>query len=128
MCLFLMIGRPPRSTLFPYTTLFRTQVSDQGLVTAVEFPHFSAIFHPSTHYKWSRRFHLPTRYVLPQKASPLASRHNRGNLPVCHLALGRSIPKTRLSRQPTGAPLSGGRHFLAWDREVDKAAFGPVWL
>jgi REP element-mobilizing transposase RayT len=24
--------------------------------------------------------------------------------------------------------LSAGRAFLAWDREVDKAAFGPVWL
>src|ERR1035437_8575367 len=26
MCVFLMIRRPPRSTLFPYTTLFRSQV------------------------------------------------------------------------------------------------------
>src|SRR2546427_1984797 len=26
---FLMIRRPPRSTLFPYTTLFRSHVSDQ---------------------------------------------------------------------------------------------------
>src|SRR2546430_14022562 len=26
---FLMIRRPPRSTLFPYTTLFRSTVSDQ---------------------------------------------------------------------------------------------------
>src|SRR5260370_37517897 len=25
---FLMIGRPPRSTLFPYTTLFRSQAED----------------------------------------------------------------------------------------------------
>ena len=25
---FLMIRRPPRSTLFPYTTLFRSEVSD----------------------------------------------------------------------------------------------------
>src|SRR3712207_8704224 len=25
MCFFLMIRRPPRSTLFPYTTLFRSQ-------------------------------------------------------------------------------------------------------
>jgi hypothetical protein len=39
---------------------------------------------------WSRRFRLPTRYVLPQKASPLASRSHRGNLPVCHLAFGRA--------------------------------------
>src|ERR1035438_5708946 len=26
-CFFLMIGRPPRSTLFPYTTLFRSRSS-----------------------------------------------------------------------------------------------------
>src|SRR2546422_11043612 len=28
---FLMIRRPPRSTLFPYTTLFRSQVRNPGL-------------------------------------------------------------------------------------------------
>src|SRR2546427_8120833 len=27
---FLMIRRPPRSTLFPYTTLFRSRVSERG--------------------------------------------------------------------------------------------------
>src|SRR3712207_7770383 len=27
---FLMIRRPPRSTLFPYTTLFRSQVGDRS--------------------------------------------------------------------------------------------------
>src|SRR5688572_33493010 len=27
---FLMIRRPPRSTLFPYTTLFRSRVADEG--------------------------------------------------------------------------------------------------
>src|ERR1017187_1284051 len=31
-------------------------------------------------------------YVLPQKASPLASRYRRGNLPLCYLALGRFHP------------------------------------
>src|SRR3712207_8956624 len=28
---FLMIRRPPRSTLFPYTTLFRSEREDEGL-------------------------------------------------------------------------------------------------
>src|SRR2546430_6024310 len=28
---FLMIRRPPRSTLFPYTTLFRSQVVEAGI-------------------------------------------------------------------------------------------------
>src|SRR2546430_10254149 len=29
---FLMIRRPPRSTLFPYTTLFRSEIPDHPLV------------------------------------------------------------------------------------------------
>src|SRR3712207_9547384 len=32
LCFFLMIRRPPRSTLFPYTTLFRSVVVDLLLV------------------------------------------------------------------------------------------------
>src|SRR2546422_3428096 len=32
MLFFLMIRRPPRSTLFPYTTLFRSELSDAGAV------------------------------------------------------------------------------------------------
>ena len=59
----------------------------------LEFLHFPAIFDPSTHYMWGRRFRLPTRYVLPQKASPLASRSHRGNIPVCRLAFGRLQPR-----------------------------------
>src|SRR2546422_8574073 len=35
---FLMIRRPPRSTLFPYTTLFRSKLA----VAAVAIPHFVA--------------------------------------------------------------------------------------
>ena len=42
--------------------------------------------------------------------------------------LAGSVPPTRLPQLPTGAPVSAGRAFLAWDREVDQAVFGPVWL
>src|SRR5437899_9694863 len=38
---FLMIRRPPRSTLFPYTTLFRSQVDPQ--VLAERFLHLLAL-------------------------------------------------------------------------------------
>src|SRR3712207_8609323 len=31
MCFFLMIRRPPRSTLFPYTTLFRSSFPSDAL-------------------------------------------------------------------------------------------------
>src|SRR5215204_7466123 len=33
-CFFLMIRRPPRSTLFPYTTLFRSMPSDSSPAAA----------------------------------------------------------------------------------------------
>lgn len=42
--------------------------------------------------------------------------------------LAGSIPRTRLSQPRPEGPLSPGRAFVALDREVDKAAFGPVWL
>src|SRR5256886_7358128 len=33
-----MIRRPPRSTLFPYTTLFRSELADEGRVGAAPAP------------------------------------------------------------------------------------------
>ena len=67
-------------------------------------------------------------YVLPQKASPLASRDHRGHLPLYYLAFGRLRPSDLTAASIQGPPISAGRAFLALDREVDKAAFGPVWL
>src|SRR3712207_7577727 len=47
---FLMIRRPPRSTLFPYTTLFRSDPvsgrSVNGVRVAVEYPHPYLILGP----------------------------------------------------------------------------------
>src|SRR2546425_6017306 len=33
-----MIRRPPRSTLFPYTTLFRSSATKSAIVTSVSWP------------------------------------------------------------------------------------------
>src|SRR5256885_15879364 len=49
---FLMIRRPPRSTLFPYTTLFRSAVIvggdiDRDAVAAMIKQHFSSLSAPS---------------------------------------------------------------------------------
>src|SRR2546427_6495039 len=38
-----MIRRPPRSTLFPYTTLFRSEVHERGAVDTVEAHLFAAL-------------------------------------------------------------------------------------
>src|SRR3989442_7827905 len=35
---FLMIRRPPRSTLFPYTTLFRSPIAPPKMFSALELP------------------------------------------------------------------------------------------
>src|SRR3712207_8948901 len=37
-----MIRRPPRSTLFPYTTLFRSEGQEEDAVPAVGPPHVGA--------------------------------------------------------------------------------------
>src|SRR3712207_6897437 len=36
-CFFLMIRRPPRSTLFPYTTLFRSRVRRPSVMSLLPF-------------------------------------------------------------------------------------------
>src|SRR3712207_8553846 len=41
-----MIRRPPRSTLFPYTTLFRSEVPDRTAV-ATHIDHLVALFRTS---------------------------------------------------------------------------------
>src|SRR5258708_20145023 len=40
-----MIRRPPRSTLFPYTTLFRSYVRERNLQVAVKYPRDSHLPH-----------------------------------------------------------------------------------
>src|SRR5438876_9058243 len=52
---FLMIRRPPRSTLFPYTTLFRSLIS---------WTQVSALFRPCT-FAWTRRASLALTLGLP---------------------------------------------------------------
>jgi hypothetical protein len=44
------------------------------------------------------------------------------------LPFGRLRPADATAAAAHWGLLSAGRAFLAWDREVDKAAIGPVWL
>src|SRR6266481_6529145 len=66
---FLMIRRPPRSTLFPYTTLFRSAASDQSdficqpcIHTLVTLPRSEE--HTS---ELQSQFHLVCRLLLEKK-------------------------------------------------------------
>src|SRR2546422_3502397 len=72
-----MIRRPPRSTLFPYTTLFRSWCDgDRHLVDAL---HWNAGVRPAD----SRRFPLADRSRSEEHTSELQSRLHL----VCRLLL-----------------------------------------
>src|SRR6266581_5226719 len=92
MFFFLMIRRPPRSTLFPYTTLFRSRSSSPELHAPFDRPHaFPTIrdrkstrlnsSHPSISYavfclkKKNKNYLLPQRQTNPkiQKTQPQPS-------------------------------------------------------
>src|SRR3712207_8530572 len=62
-----MIRRPPRSTLFPYTTLFR---SVAGVVAALEADHRIRLLGEQV-------YHLSLALVAPLGAHDHQSRHDR---------------------------------------------------
>src|SRR2546429_5896879 len=76
-----MIRRPPRSTLFPYTTLFRSQTIAQGTLGAISSPnglymlliyadHVDLVFNPRSEEHTSElqsRLHLVCRLLLEKK-------------------------------------------------------------
>src|SRR5689334_23803590 len=94
---FLMIRRPPRSTLFPYTTLFRStgNWTDSGRYGLAEDQNFSRALgksHSSKHCGFARRseehtselqsqFHLVCRLLLEKKKN----KNNTINQPITHL-------------------------------------------
>src|SRR2546430_10026664 len=59
-----MIRRPPRSTLFPYTTLFRSRAR-QGSTRSPQFRHGGTVFGPKPH---------PYHHDVPRKMRRLAIR------------------------------------------------------
>src|SRR5438552_5382287 len=67
MCFFLLIPRPPRSTLFPYTTLFRSLLEGTGNASA---------FSRTCRYRAGARFAVGSRPVreLGQNASRVEDR------------------------------------------------------
>src|SRR5438552_11133969 len=64
-----MIRRPPRSTLFPYTTLFRS--FDRFAAQEARVPHLAAIQHHET----ETRVVFNRRYEADRKSTRLNSSH-----------------------------------------------------
>src|SRR2546430_7915150 len=83
-----MIRRPPRSTLFPYTTLFRSHLANLGLALPAG-PELLVKFHEA-HCSFDRLFfrlqlklRVPTDYRSEEHTSELQSQSNL----VCRLLL-----------------------------------------
>src|SRR2546429_3910357 len=92
---FLMIRRPPRSTLFPYTTLFRSPVARADLVEpahAVCHEHRGLARSEEHTSELQSRLHLVCRLLLEKKKKYL-----------CNLRTAPSISHstTRFARKPS---------------------------
>src|SRR2546430_8680847 len=75
-----MIRRPPRSTLFPYTTLFRSLLLEQTLKLAPQIEEIAARFHTHTDFLYLGR---GINYRSEEHTSELQSQSNL----VCRLLL-----------------------------------------
>src|SRR5256885_5710527 len=75
-----MIRRPPRSTLFPYTTLFRSQAEHSRVPAGPERRHHAALFEPGkvqvdTRVRLFRRGLPRARALEDRKSTRLNSSH-----------------------------------------------------
>src|SRR2546430_7162774 len=79
---FLMIRRPPRSTLFPYTTLFRSS-SKRSVVTFTGMPFSRSTYHRFKRLSVYAIFLLSGDHRSEEHTSELQSQSNL----VCRLLL-----------------------------------------
>src|SRR3712207_9131441 len=91
-----MIRRPPRSTLFPYTTLFRSTPSDRDLVLA--FKAGSRAAYDEMYERYRSRVYGVCRRILrdPQDAEEAAQETFLRAYQALHRFNGRERKKTRL--------------------------------
>src|SRR3712207_6854020 len=96
-----MIRRPPRSTLFPYTTLFRSDREEVGEVVAQHVPrHRDRVLAPADAlqreaHRLHRRHDLDpqaARVVLDRKSTRLNSSHANISYAVLCLKKNEVIP------------------------------------
>src|SRR5688572_30879263 len=87
-----MIQRPPRSTLFPYTTLFRSGRRLHRERVRREFGVHGGhrILHPRRRVVLPRKLHTPSRVRSEEHTSELQSQSNL----VCRLLLEKKNKKS----------------------------------
>src|SRR2546422_2931850 len=91
---FLMIRRPPRSTLFPYTTLFRSEWIAVGPIPAPTAAFPATVFDEVTYgyVPWSMSSRVPWAPRSEEHTSELQSRLHL----VCRLLLEKKKKHERL--------------------------------
>src|SRR3712207_7764707 len=97
-CFFLMIRRPPRSTLFPYTTLFRSTATCCS-------PWPSRTGRTATRYRVTSRSPTPTCAISWSRSEEHTSELQSRQYLVCRLLLEKK--KTAL-RAPTARVIRSG--------------------
>src|SRR5688572_32588351 len=95
-----MLRRPPRSTLFPYTTLFRSRRFNQrrGSIAQldVSFVSFSTTHFPFSRTTWwSAKYPSPANSVGNRSEEHTSELQSQSNL-VCRLLLEKKKKKTHL--------------------------------
>src|SRR5688572_31643327 len=96
-----MIRRPPRSTLFPYTTLFRSQRAERTRATSAPVPARSRsrlCFAHSSHPQSSRATSL-IHFLLARSEEHTSELQSQSNL-VCRLLLEKKKNKNIKHNQP----------------------------
>src|SRR2546422_11052260 len=86
---FLMIRRPPRSTLFPYTTLFRSGELGRRLPAGLKSGHDGPRRHQESHLRplsASHRFHYARKRERRRSEEHTSELQSRLHL-VCRLLL-----------------------------------------
>src|SRR3712207_8954785 len=96
---FLMIRRPPRSTLFPYTTLFRSRPRSDDVVAAVKGKQMD----PAADRRVDPHEHRPGRIrVGDRKSTRLNSSHANISYAVFCLKKKTTLPHRRKERSKLG--------------------------
>src|SRR2546422_2805564 len=102
-----MIRRPPRSTLFPYTTLFRSRrlgsKAKTGRRSVAPRRRRAATRSEEHTSELQSRLHLVCRLLLEKKKKRIASRHGASREAI----VSRLVPAHRTIRRRTSAHQSG---------------------
>src|SRR2546426_12638994 len=92
---FLMIRRPPRSTLFPYTTLFRSMVDHSARSTPQDCPLLHQFMAMDMAERWVNR--SPKKMLETRSEEHTSELQSPCNL-VCRLLLEKKNKKNNQSR------------------------------